>query len=205
MRKSCTSSDIEKRRGGFDEDYTQGDVECNAIPGFPDYLAYADGKIWSKRTNKFLIPAVDRKTGYNRVTMTNKGRKRKSCYVHRMIALAFLPNPDNLPQINHKDENKSNNKVSNLEWCNAKYNANYGTRNKRCKLSYGLERMRVMQRHATECRKRPVKCIENGKIYNSVVEAVVSVTGRKHANNGSNISRSCRCGASAYGYHWRWI
>lgn len=56
--------------------------------------------------------------------------KNSKCYtksVHRIVAEAFIPNPDNLPQINHKDENPSNNHIDNLEWCTDKYNANYGT------------------------------------------------------------------------------
>lgn len=55
--------------------------------------------------------------------------------VHRFIAECFIPNPNNLPEINHKDENKTNNCVDNLEWCDHKYNINYGTRNKRSSIS----------------------------------------------------------------------
>lgn len=60
-----------------------------------------------------------------------KGVNEKAFTIHRLVAEAFIPNPKNLPQINHKDENKANNRASNLEWCDSLYNANYGTRNER--------------------------------------------------------------------------
>ena len=60
-----------------------------------------------------------------------KNGKSKTYSVHRLVAEAFILNPDNLPQVNHKDENPLNNVVSNLEWVSAKYNCNYGTRNER--------------------------------------------------------------------------
>jgi hypothetical protein len=68
--------------------------------------------------------------GYMRVTLHKDG-KGKHHYVHRLVAEAFIPNPDDLPQVNHKDENKTNNNVDNLEWCTNEYNHTYGTINKR--------------------------------------------------------------------------
>jgi hypothetical protein len=81
-----------------------------------------------KRKGKILKQYV--KNGYLQVTLT-VNNKRKYINVHRLVAQAFIPNPNNLPQVNHKDENKQNNYVENLEWCSAKYNCNYGSRNKR--------------------------------------------------------------------------
>ena len=71
-----------------------------------------------------------KKSKYLRVGLTKNG-VRKHVNVHRIVAMTFLDNPMNLPQVNHKDENKCNNHVDNLEWCTASYNANYGTRNQR--------------------------------------------------------------------------
>lgn len=64
--------------------------------------------------------------GYKKVALNVKG-KRTTQLVHRLVAMAFIPNPECLPQVNHKDENKTNNDVSNLEWCTALYNVRYGT------------------------------------------------------------------------------
>lgn len=63
-------------------------------------------------------------SGYKQVTLCKDG-KCKSFLVHRLVAEAFIPNPDNLPIINHKDEDKTNNIVSNLEWCTYQYNTQY--------------------------------------------------------------------------------
>lgn len=68
--------------------------------------------------------------GYLSVGLHSNG-KAKTYMVHRMVAEAFIPNPDNLPEVNHRNEDKSNNSVENLEWCDHKYNSNYGTRNDR--------------------------------------------------------------------------
>lgn len=64
--------------------------------------------------------------GYYRVTLS-KGKAQKHFSVHRLVAIAFIPNPQNHSEVNHKDENTRNNNVENLEWCSREYNANYGT------------------------------------------------------------------------------
>lgn len=80
------------------------------------------------RKGKFL-KQFDNGRGYLKVTLGYNGRK--SFFVHKLVATAFIPNPNNYIEVNHIDENKYNNIVSNLEWCDRKYNCNYGTRNLR--------------------------------------------------------------------------
>lgn len=77
------------------------------------------------KKEKIKIPAKN-KDGYLRVNLYKEG-KYKTFTVHRLVAEAFIQNPNNYPCVNHKDENPSNNNVDNLEWCDYKYNSNYGT------------------------------------------------------------------------------
>lgn len=82
------------------------------------------GRVRTLRTNKIMSPKhVNR---YLALRLAKEG-KLKQKYIHRLVAEAFIPNPENLPQVNHKDENPKNNSVDNLEWCTGKYNVNYGT------------------------------------------------------------------------------
>lgn len=84
---------------------------------------------WVKRKRKgaIMIPSLDGRKHYLQVCLSKCG-KRTMLLVHRLVAEAFLENPENLPEVNHKDENKANNNVSNLEWCDHKYNNNYGNK-----------------------------------------------------------------------------
>ena len=83
------------------------------------------GRILNQRTNE---------KGYLLVRLQNSDTGESDMFrVHRLVALAFIPNPGNLPQVNHKDEDKTNNNIDNLEWCTNWYNNHYGTRYERQK------------------------------------------------------------------------
>ena len=142
------------------------------------YMVSNWGRVKSMNYNhsgkeKILKPGKD-KNGYLKVGLCKNG-KVKTFYVHKLVAEAFLLNPNNLPCINHKDENKQNNSVNNLEWCSYSYNINFGTRNKRMAkkntngkrsksvLQYDLEGNFVREWEST------AECGRNGFIQQAVV------------------------------------
>ena len=92
--------------------------------GVTKKLPYIDtiGRYWGERT----IKPYKGKNGYLIVYIDFHGKKERTT-VHRLVARTFIPNPQNLPQVNHKDENKTNNRVDNPEWCGQSYNQKYGT------------------------------------------------------------------------------
>ena len=89
------------------------------------YGITTEGDVYSYKRKRFLTP-FNNARGYLKVGLFKNG-KVKNFYVHRLVTDAYLSNPNNLPQVNHKDENKANNCLQNLELCDAKYNNNYGT------------------------------------------------------------------------------
>lgn len=124
------------------------------------------------------------KNGYYTVCLFGK----KNRYIHRLVAETFIENPYNLPQINHKDEDKRNNAVWNLEWCDGLYNINYGSAIKRA-----IDEK--SKRHFT------VLNLDTGERYKNPLEAQTK-TGIHH----DSISRVCRNRkGTAGGYHWGYV
>lgn len=110
-----------------------------------------------------ILKEVNR-SGYKYV-MLCRDKHHKSYAIHRLVAQAFIPNPNNLPQVNHKDEDKSNNVVDNLEWCTDLYNKQYGTRIDRQRQSL-IKNEKLRRSNNPKARK--VIC--NGIIYNCIAD-----------------------------------
>lgn len=95
----------------------------------------SDGRCFKGKRLKPIL----QKTGYVRVHLS-KYNQRELPFIHRLVAEAFIPNPNGYTEINHKDENPENNAVTNLEWCTHSYNINYGERNKKAGIKHRGEK-----------------------------------------------------------------
>ncbi len=170
------------------------------IPGFRNrYLVSNYGEVYSIVKNKLMEPQhflYGPKRKYLYVTLTISGDKKKfKKQVHRLVAEAFIPNPNNLPQINHIDENQENNAIWNLEWCDSKYNNNYGTRNERIRNTHNLRKTIRME-------KPVIQISMDGKWlkkYRSATDAEKQ-TGICHAGISSVARGKCKAFG---GYKWQ--
>lgn len=148
------------------------------IEGYKDYSVDEQGNVWSLKTGRVLKPEIHT-NGYLRVGLFKDG-KQKHYRVHRLVAETFIPNPLGLPEVNHIDEDKTNNCVDNLEWCDSKYNMNYGT--------------------AINRRSKPVVCVELNKTFKSIMEAE-----RELGISNKKIVDCCKGKRKTTGgYHWRY-
>lgn len=161
-----------------------------------DYI----GRFFRGKTLKPII----HNNGYAFISLSKNGESECKS-IHRIVAKHFLPNHNNLPEVNHKDEDKTNNMVwvnedgsidyvkSNLEWCDREYNCNYGTRNEKgAKTRFNYPSI-----------SKPVLALKNGKIcmcFKSTMQA------QRHGFNNSKISGCCNGkGKTHMGYEWMFL
>jgi hypothetical protein len=146
------------------------------------YSITSCGKVYSHISKRFLS-ASNNGEGYLFVRLS-KGEARKA-YIHRLVAEAYIPNPNNYPVINHKDENPSNNNIKNIEWCTVRYNNNYGTCKERAAVSKG----------------KKTYCVEQNRVFKSTAEA-----SRETGVNRAHIWACCNgFRKKAGGFHWQHI
>lgn len=147
------------------------------------YQVSNSGKVRNVKTGKELKPYI-LPSGYVQVCLCNNGYRRKE-YIHRLVAIAFIPNPDGKSTVNHINEIKTDNRVENLEWATQKENNAWGTARKR----------------SAEARGRKCLCVETGNIYPSTAQAA-----RETGLYQANIHRCClNENGTTGGYHWRFV
>ena len=93
------------------------------IKGYSDYQISNKGRVWNAKRSRYVIP-TQKPTGYMQVNLYADNGRRKKEYVHRLVAMSFIPNPYKLPQVNHIDRVRDNNVVENLEWVTHQENVN---------------------------------------------------------------------------------
>ena len=160
--------------------------EFRTIEEFPNYAVSNLGRVKNLSTGRILKQSIDR-YGYNFLALSNNGVS-KTRRVHVLVATAFLPKDDSEYQVNHKDENPLNNAVDNLEWCDDKYNSNYGTRSVRS----GIKRRKGVEQLSLDG--------ELLREFSTLKEAAQYING-----TFSTIAHCCQGKYNqAYGYKWRY-
>ena len=167
-----------------------GKYEVSNLGRVRSVTRYVRNSVGSKTlvAGKLLSPQID-KAGYPRVLLSDNNYHKKLCTIHRLVAITFIPNPYNYPVVNHKDENKGNNIVSNLEWCTQSYT-----------LSYNNGQKKRRERKVDMLDKETGELL---KTFNSIDEA--SKTMNIDRVTISNVCSGRPNRHTAGGYKWRYV
>lgn len=146
------------------------------IDGFPNYQVSNKGRVKNIETGK-VMKNRSNNHGYPYVALPKGDGKSKNMLLHRLVATAFIPNPDNLPEVNHKDENKTNNDVTNLEWVSASQNTRHSIHQRSCKINQlsldgefirEWESSKQIERELGYSQGNIIKCCKGNKNYSHV-------------------------------------
>ncbi len=153
------------------------------------------GEIFSIRRNKKMSLRLNKCRGYYDINLI-KNKTSKRIHIHRLVAETFISNPNNYPCVNHKDENKTNNYVDNLEWCTYKYNNNYGSAQKK--------RFETFKKRNIKIKAFQPKIITQYDLNGSFIKNWNSIKEAQNELNISHISEVCNNKRKTAGkYIWR--
>ena len=164
--------------------------EWKPVPTFPQYEVSSLGRIRKRQKDgkwKYLKPTPN-KLGYCCVTLSDYNHNKKTFYLHRLVAEAFLPNPNHLLEINHLTEVKAFNEVYGIEWTTRKLNCNYGTRNQKI----GAGHSKVVEQYSLD-----------GRLLATYSSTKIAA---EHCHMKASCIAQCARGDSktAYGYVWKY-
>ena len=185
--------EIWKDIAGYEGKYQVSDLgRVRSLDRYQQRTDHRSGKQYETFKKGSMITQHQGNNGYMRAKIFDKDGQKKMALVHRLVAEAFIPNPQNLPQVNHKDENKTDNRAENLEWCTGSYNVTYNDLHTR-RYNNGGGR-----------RKRPVEQLTmDGQFvarFDSVTEAAEAVGASvAHIWNTCDGRQKSSCG-----YRWRY-
>ena len=165
--------------------------EWRKVKGTPTVEVSSFGRVRSIGTKTYpahIYKQTSSMWGYPRVHINVNG-KNKNMTVHRLVAEAFIPNPENKPQINHIDGDKTNNNVKSLEWCTASENAKH------------REKVIWAGKHLGGKKNKKVLCAETGEVFRCVHDASEKVTGRRT----NEVSKAIKTGGKCGNLHWKFI
>lgn len=166
------------------------------------YIVYDDGVVYhyipqydiAKRVKDYNLK------GYRRITLTLESGKRYGIYVHRLVALLFILNVDDKPEVNHKNRNKADNRVENLEWVTKSENELHKRRTGSFVTEETKEKIRKANSGANSYRAKKVLCVETGEIFPTATSASLALGMSRNV-----VSQACNSGKAIKGRHWQYI
>lgn len=180
------------------------DVSCAYYKGYKNtrYIVTDKGDVFHCIPEYDIVKKVNTWDckGYRKTSITSDTGMTYQFFVHRLIAFAMLPNPENKPEVNHINGMKSDNRLQNLEWCTRSENENH-----KKKLGYKVsdetkERIRQANKGGRCWRAKKVICIETGEIFDTAKQASFSI-----GMSMNTVSQACNSGRAVRGYHYQYI
>lgn len=160
------------------------------------YQVSNKGNVKNKQRDKCLVPKKNNR-GYLGVEL-RKDKIRKMFLIHRLVAQAFIPNPKDFPNINHKDENPENNSADNLEWCSQSYNVLYSMHRQG---KGSIKKSGITTNSKNKDTHNPIKNMEKNIIFKNSLQIK-----QKYGYKQSSILDCCRGKRkTAYSYHWQFV